>query len=874
LERDLQHARVIRCEADLPDGTVRYLSDRIELSEGQARSVETLTRVVRFSDPVYGEVDLNREKLASMVKNFGAGVYGQKIFVDVAHKATDGAAGEIIRLFQERDKLRAEINWTDFGLDAVRKRGFSYLSAEYHEDYKDPETGKAHGTTLLGAGLTTRPRVKHLDPVSLKLSFDATEDDGPIIISPRVQRLLSEEITTMWKTLSQDLKSKLLAIGLVQAIVMQLCEAYDKAVEPFTDEAQAKLLMEQFFATGKQLHKELQESGANPTAIKLDIRMPDGGIGKTLSEDDVKRLLAEQRETDAKASKQLQESRDANVTLFTETLDAAAGLKALAEEQRAALLGARELITADMTAEQVKKLAEHQITLGNQMAVQAQLAARGWGGPAGSLHMAIGSDNSIKALQETVDRRLGLLDMPESRRFGRTGGKLLAENKALADLVLAQYDSYHMADLQKEHKLLAGGDGIVSDVAVPSSFERTVIREALYQMNGLSLVDTGVLAFASSHLIPYSYRDPTAAGRNSTRRYEGQAINRAGVIQTSETAYPIPQKLSFEVSDELRYLTSNGQLSWETVAENQRNASQIIAEDGEQLIYNEILQASDWFGSVAVVAEDLELQADDTKRVFVLTHFPVAHPRKVYDLQGNQVGATSNPITVTYNAVARAEYDGSGTQAAGTYYVLDYNHGEIYLVNQAGAIQMPANGTAYSISYSYASNAYAFDTDEGASEIAVHWDTFLYRYGLRKAVIEDARYHMANMGLMSGTAMTQIEQARKFAANYRVPGSDLIADGNLGRIKDVPNFKTVAPGLWMGDQRIVIGERGTTRWRMLKPWTIGDLENQKDANGRFTGKKEAYGDQFIILHTPTQLKNAYTSMVLYSAAARVARVNP
>jgi hypothetical protein len=52
---------------------------------------------------------------------------------------------------------------------------------------------------------------------------------------------------------------------------------------------------------------------------------------------------------------------------------------------------------------------------------------------------------------------------------------------------------------------------------------------------------------------------------------------------------------------------------------------------------------------------------------------------------------------------------------------------------------------------------------------------------------------------------------------------------------------------------------------------MGQLQDQKDSNGRFTGKKEAYGDQFIFLHTPTQLKAALTSVVLYSASARIDR---
>lgn len=78
----------------------------------------------------------------------------------------------------------------------------------------------------------------------------------------------------------------------------------------------------------------------------------------------------------------------------------------------------------------------------------------------------------------------------------------------------------------------------------------------------------------------------------------------------------------------------------------------------------------------------------------------------------------------------------------------------------------------------------------------------------------------------------------------------------MGRIKDVPIFESSAPGLGMGDQRILLGERGITRFRMAKAWTLGELENQKDANGRFTSKKEAYGDQCVIIHTSTQIKAA------------------
>lgn len=477
----------------------------------------------------------------------------------------------------------------------------------------------------------------------------------------------------------------------------------------------------------------------------------------------------------------------------------------------------------------------------------------------------------IHRLVDVVDRRLRLHELPDSNRFPEADGEPSeGKCKAIASIMRA-FDAANSHRLLSEAKRLSGGDGIISDVAVPAIWERTVIREALFRMGALDLVDAGTAAFSGSVSIPYSYRDTAAAGRNNTRVYEGGEVPRAGIIQTAESAYPIPQKLAFAVTDELRHLSSSAQFDWDVLKENALNAARIIGEDTDAMAYNEILQASDEYGAVAVVAEDLELQADDVKTIFILANFPVVRPRAIYDLQGNQVGSTSNPITVSYNSVARSEYDGTGSQPAGIYYVLDYNLGEIYLVDEAGAVQVPADGTTYTISYSYTTNCYAFDTDNGAVDVDVHWDAFLYRYGLRKSVIEDDRYHMANMGLMSGSVMTQVEQAKKFSANFRIPGTDLSADGSLGRIKNVPNFKTSGPGLWLGDQRIIIGERGVTRYRLLKPWLMTSLENQRGPNGRFTGKKEAYGDQFIAIHTPSQLKRAYTSMVLYSGAGRIAR---
>ncbi|SCX40339.1 phage protease [Nitrosospira sp. Nsp1] len=846
-------------------GTVRFLSGlHVTLEEGKTTSWVTVTRTGNFRDPRYGEFEISRRMLGQIVENFDKRVYGQDIFYDVAHRPDNGAAGKVLQLKLEGDRLRAQVEWTPYGIESIKGKGYAYSSIEYHENFQDNESGKQHGAVMMGAGLVTRPCIKHLDPIRLS---ETSGDDVPTLIHPELQTTLLQEIHTMHKKLSDMLSLALAAIVVLsEPMRAQLLSAFEVAVQPMTDEVKAKQLMDAFANSGKQLGEQIAAAGGSVKDIKLLIEAPNLSTG--LTADDVKRLMAEEATRQADETKKLSDKRDGNIKLLTDTINS---VTALSDDSKKELIAAAtDLVTPEMSLVQVRKLADFQIAHGNKLEVAKKLTGMGFQLPAGNVHISVESGNEVKALQESVDKRLGLVSLSPTRRFSNTGGQLQTANKDFAEKVLHEFDVANARQLHTEHKHLAAGDGLVSDVAVPAIFERTVIREALYNMIGLQFVNVGTLPFSGSALIPYSYRDTTAAGINSTRVYEGGSIPRAGVKQTSETAYPIPQKISFEVSDELRYLTSNGQLDWDAVSENARNASRIISEDGERLIFNEILNASDQYASTDVANEAVGT-GNGSKSIWPLAQFPVVRPKKVYDLQGNQVGSTIYPITIKVNSVTLNEYDFTGTQGAGTYWWLDYNLGEIHFVNQLGAVANVTSTHAIVASYSYTTNVYKFDTDQGSVATDLFWDSFLYRYGLRKNVIESDRYHMANFGLMSGTIRTQIEQARSFIESGKRTGTDLDGEGNLGRVKDVPNFRTTAPGLAMGDQRIVIGERGQTRYRMMKPWAMGQLQDQRDSNGRFTGKKEAYGDQFVVLHTPTQLKAAYTSIALFSTTARVSR---
>lgn len=868
---------------------IRFCGDRVDartLAEGKTTVMATVTRTGTWKHRRYGEFSITRKTLNEMKRNFDRGTYGQDIFLDKDHDHTEGAAAKFKRLVIDTSggpsgtKLRAELDFTPFGIQLAKERGYQYISAEYWDDYEDPETGDHHGALLAGAGFTIRPFVKGLDPVQLS---EPDTESGLILLDRRVIRFLSEEIETMWKKLIEKLKADLKKLRLHESVQQSLVDSATKLSESIGDnEDAAKALVDQLVEQGKALSEQIGDR-----EIKLSIDLPEGtpaggqqgGDGndppKALTEADVNdavaKALKDQREAEQKQLDEQKQQHDAKVKVLNDTIEKAEGIEDADKDQMKKDLG--EFVSTDMDDDKIRKLAEREIDRKNREIANAKLLSQGYQVPghAGSAHITVDDSNQIKKLEEHVDRQTGILDMSDARRYSRTGGQLLEENKKFTEKVMAKFDAENGHRLHREAKVLSGGEGDLGDVAVPAIWERQVIREALFNLVGLSLVNVDTAQFSNAVNIPYSYRDTSAAGRNSTRTYEGGAIPRAGMIQTNDTAYPIPQKLAFRVSDELRYLTSARLINWDAVAENQRNASRIVGEDTEQMIFNEILHSADEYGAQEVADEDLEPQADGSAQVFVLANWPVVRPRSIFDLQGNQIGNTVNPITVTYDGVVRAEYDGTGNQAAGTYYVLDYNLGEIHLVDETGAVITPADATAYTISYSYSTNVAKFDMDEGTDEIDLHWNGYLYQFGLRKSEIEDARYHMADIALMSGTHRTQAEQARQFAANFRRPGTDLTADGNLGRIKDVPSFKTTAPGLWMGDQRAVIGERGTTRFRMLKGWTMGELENCRDESGNFTGEKEAYGDQFVALHTPTPLKRANTTLVTYSSSARVKR---
>lgn len=848
-------------QEDAP-GRVRFLGQAVTLAAGVTQTWVTLTRTGNFTDPRYGKFAITPEMLGQMVTNFDNRVLGQDVFIDVSHKPSDGAAGKVIKLAVESGRLRALVEWTPFGVDAIKQRGFTYLSAEYHEAWKDNEKQQPHGCVLLGAGLTVRPVISRLEPVQLSNDHDPL---GPVrtAISPSLLKELTE--FSMNKFL-QSLLARLITLGFTEATAKPLLDAATvQLAAAASDEAKCLAVVESFAASGDAAMVQIKAAGGDGKSVTIQLAAPTtvdvaGAVAKALAERDA-------------ATASAVTSLAAKHKLLSDTI--AEGDKSLTPE------GVKKFaddyapfVTAASTDDQVKHLAGLAIAQAKNLSAAVKLATLGYNPAAGNIQISVDSSNSIKSLQSTIDTRLGFSDT-DARRFDRTGGSLLAANKEFAEKALAQFDRERGHQLDREHKALAAGTGSISDVAVPTIAERTVLRESLYNLNSLNFMNVGTAPFANVITIPYSYRDTAAAGASALRRFEGQGIRRAGVIQTTEEARPIPQKLAFLISSELQLLMGASGIDFDPISENIRNIIRIVGEDTEAINMNEIVNAADEF-SVATITDTLTAQVNGTNTVFVTTKFPVVRPRKVYDLKGVQQGATVNPLVVTLNAVARSEYvalaDGSALPA-GTYYIMDFNLGELRFVTEAGVAVVPTAAWVLTVAYSYSTNRSMFDTDAVANEsIGDRYDRLLVAIGNRKVVVGTDRFYNPNMVLMSNAIDNALSQATSFTANGARNGNGLNADGSVGITKGMGTFNPKAPGLQLADTRIIVGERGNTRFRMVKPFAMNPIEQARDANGKFTDQRESFGTQFVVSHTPTQIKGSCSSIILFSTAGRVARV--
>ena len=114
-----------------------------------------------YKHPVYGEMELSRERLAQFAASVNAGTYLPKLPINAEHEDdTGGALGWIVEARQNADgSVDARVEWTDRGVDAIKADRFLYVSPEWFDAWSDLK-GVRHSNVVVGAALCTKPFFK------------------------------------------------------------------------------------------------------------------------------------------------------------------------------------------------------------------------------------------------------------------------------------------------------------------------------------------------------------------------------------------------------------------------------------------------------------------------------------------------------------------------------------------------------------------------------------------------------------------------------------------------------------------------------------------------------------------------------------------
>lgn len=182
----------------------------LEQKDGKTISTVHMLKTGKFEHPWWGVLEFDRKVFGTMIKNFKDGVPYGKIALDFRHMPERGAAAWVNKVFEKLKgkngaDLFFEVEWTPNGQLAVEEKSFLFTSIEFSESYKDNQTGKIYGPTILGGALTNRPFIKGLKPIAMS-------DDGSEILEFDEIEEVDDDMRTL-KEIQEEIKTLNEAIG-------------------------------------------------------------------------------------------------------------------------------------------------------------------------------------------------------------------------------------------------------------------------------------------------------------------------------------------------------------------------------------------------------------------------------------------------------------------------------------------------------------------------------------------------------------------------------------------------------------------------------------------------------------------------------------
>lgn len=146
--------------------TMQFDADNVKASWIQAFPLG------KWKHPVYGAIEMTKERVARFVKNLNDKITDNQLHVDFRHKRDPAKGGEAagwIAMAEDRgdDGLWINIEWTDDAAKEIKERKWKYFSPEYADDWENNK-GDKFQDVLLGGAVTNQPFLREIQPINLE----------------------------------------------------------------------------------------------------------------------------------------------------------------------------------------------------------------------------------------------------------------------------------------------------------------------------------------------------------------------------------------------------------------------------------------------------------------------------------------------------------------------------------------------------------------------------------------------------------------------------------------------------------------------------------------------------------------------------------
>lgn len=127
----------------------------------------------KYQHPVFGELDITPEKIAGFAESIKNRIRGIDPSINYMHGDAHGGDGEAAGWVKdakvEPNGLWVLVEWTKEAAEKIKNKVWRYFSAEYRDQWTDPN-GRKFANVFFGGALTNRPFMKNLLPINLSES--------------------------------------------------------------------------------------------------------------------------------------------------------------------------------------------------------------------------------------------------------------------------------------------------------------------------------------------------------------------------------------------------------------------------------------------------------------------------------------------------------------------------------------------------------------------------------------------------------------------------------------------------------------------------------------------------------------------------------